>query len=213
MNISVVLYFLHNVLATFFLGGKFMSRHNKVLKVFGMALMLDAAAFAAWAYGVVNSQSLLPSVTVGAVLFLASLVFMFNAFFSESSSSTRLFMTIVSILAVGGIFLVGHADPAYATISSEGFLFFNLSPFVQMLYIFALSIASFPLVDLIAVKFKSPYSSLIRYGFIAEIVSGIVLITSRDADVLYITGWLVGVVYVLLWSTLLFGKKAWDGVN
>jgi len=79
-----------------------------------------------------------------------------------------------------------------------------------MLYIFALSLTTLPLIDLVASKFEGSYSALVRYGFIAQIVGGIMLITSNDVQVLYITGWVVGTIYFVLWTTLLFSHKAWS---
>jgi hypothetical protein len=213
MNLSVLLFFLHNVLATFFLGVKFKGRKDRVFKFFGIALLLDAAAFAAWTFGVIRPENLLICVTLGALCFLASLVFLLHTSLQKVQATTRLSLTVIGIAAVLGIFYVGHIDPSTAYISPEGFFFFNLPPLVQMLYIFALTLAALPAIDLVASKFQSSYAALIRYGFIAEVVAGIMLITSKDSQVLYITGWVVAVVYVALWSTLLFSKKAWSNVD
>ncbi|MGH2611773.1 MAG: hypothetical protein ACRDFB_01835 [Rhabdochlamydiaceae bacterium] len=120
-------------------------------------------------------------------------------------------MIILGIVVVLGIFYVGrYGNPASAYISPEGYLFFNLMPLVQMLYIFALAFAAFPVIDIVASKFKAPYSLLVRYGFIAEVIGGIILITNKDIPTLTITGWIIGLVYLVLWVTLLFNKKAWN---
>ena len=73
MNISVLLFFAHNVLATVLLGGKFASKSDAVFRFFGIGLLLDAFAFAMWTIGYVNSGQLLTFVTFGAVAFLVSL--------------------------------------------------------------------------------------------------------------------------------------------
>jgi hypothetical protein len=54
---------------------------------------------------------------------------------------------------------------------------------------------------------------LLRYGLIVQVVGGIMLITNQDANVLYLTGWIIGIVYFALWATLLFDKKAWASVG
>ena len=112
-----------------------------------------------------------------------------------------------------GIFYIGHIDPNYAYISPEGFFFFNLGPLIQMLYIFGLALATLPAIEIVASKFTSSYAALIRYGFIAEVAGGIMLLTSKDSQALYITGWIIGLVYLWLWTTLLFSKKAWFNIN
>jgi len=211
MNSLVILFFLHNVLATFFLGMKFLGRNDRVFKSFGIALLLNAVAFAIWTYGILQPASMLTSVTIGAVCFLASLVFMLRTAVQNSSGSTQWLVTILGIAAVLGIYFVGHADPSTAYISPEGFFFFNLGPMVQMLYIFGLALAAIPAIDIVASKFRGLYSVLVRYGFIAEVVAGIMLVTSKDVQVLYITGWVIGTVYVALWGTLLFNRNSWSG--
>jgi len=210
MNSLVVLFFAGNVLAAILLGRKFTSKSDSTLKYFGVGLLLNAFAFAMWTIGYVNSSQLLNFVTIGAIAFLVSLVVFLFASLQKTSSNSRLIVTAIGILAIVGVFFVGRASTAYAYISPEGLLFFNLTPLVQMLYIFALSLTTLPLIDLVASKFEGSYSALVRYGFIAQIVGGIMLITSKDVQVLYITGWVVGTIYFVLWTTLLFSHKAWS---
>lgn len=214
MNVLVLLFFVHCVLATVLLGGKFANRNEGVFKSFGIALLLDAVAFAAWTFGVIRPESLLTSVTIGAICFLASLVFLLRTSAQDAQASTRQLLTAAGIALVLGIFYVGrYVDPADAFISPEGFLFFNLQPLVQMLYIFGLTLAALPAIDMVASKFRSSYSALVRWGFVAQVAAGVVLITSNDTQSLYITGWIVGIVYVALWGTLLFNRNAWPSAN
>lgn len=213
MNTSVLLFFVSNVLATLLLGGKFVVRKDPVFKYLGIGLLLDAVAFGMWTIGYVNSEQLLSFVTFGAIAFLVSLVAFLYASLQEVPAGTRLWVTVLGAAAVIGIFYVGNNSATLATISPEGFLFFNLTPLVQMLYLFALAFVSFPLIGLIASKFKAPYSELVRYGFITQVVGGILLITNTDVQVLYITGWIIGIVYFVLWATLLFNRKAWSNAN
>ncbi len=208
MNLSVILFFLHNVLATVLLGGKFVSKRDSVIKNFGIALLLDGVAFAAWTFGILSPTNLLSAVTIGAIFFLVSLVFMFRA--STESTGMRWSLTILGIVVALGIFYFGHIATETAYISPEGLVFFNLGPMVQMLYIFGLMLASLPAIEAIASKFKSWYAALFRYGFIIQIAGAIMLITSKDSQALYIVGWIIGLSYFLLWTTLLFSKKAWS---
>jgi hypothetical protein len=120
---------------------------------------------------------------------------------------------VFGVFAVIGVFYIGHIDPVYAYISPEGYLFFNLGPLMQMLYVFVLALVALPAVDLIASKFKSPYSLIFRYSLIAQICGGIMLITSKDSPVLYGTGLIIGLVYLLLLITLVFNSKAWTNVK
>ena len=202
------------MLATVLLGGKFVRSNDSVFKYFGIGLLLDAAAFSMWTIGYVNPEQLLTFITLGAIAFLVSLVVFLHASLGQAPATIRLLVTLLGAVAVAGIFYVGrYVDPADAFISSEGFLFFNLTPLVQMLYTFALALITLPVIDLVASKFRAPYSALVRYGLIAEVVGGIMLITNKDVQTLYITGWIIGIVYLALWVTLLFNRKAWSGTN
>jgi hypothetical protein len=213
MNTSVALFFVSNVVATVLLGGKFAAKKDPIFKYFGIGLLLDAVAFALWTIGYLNPEQLLSFVTYGAIAFLASLVVFLHASLQQTSTSQRSLMTLIGAAAIVGIFFVGNQSANSAYISPEGFLFFNLTPLVQMLYLFALAFVSLPLIDLVASKFRAPYSALVRYGLIAEVVGGILLITNQDVQVLYITGWIIGIVYLVLWATLLFNRKVWSGTN
>lgn len=215
MNTSVVLFFLFNVLATAVLGIKFANkRDDKVFKMFGIALLFNAAAFAVWSFGVIRPESLLNSVTLGTIIFLISLVFLFYTSIQKVESvNTRRGLMVLGVIVVLGVFYIGHLDPSYAYISSEGYLFFNLGPLMQMLYVFILALVALPAVDLVASKFKSSYSVIFRYSLIAQISGGIMLLTSKDFQVLYVTGLIIGFVYLLLLIIFVFKSKAWANVN
>ncbi len=213
MHILVLLFFLHNVLATFLLGGKFVSRENKVFKNFGIALLLNGVAFAIWSVAVVmKPEELAQYVTFGAVFFIASLIFYLIAGTQKLSSSNRRMLTAMGVVAGVAVFYVRtYVDPSASAFSSEGLFFFNVQPLAQLLYIAGLALTALPAIDMVASNFKSPFAALVRYGFIAEVVGGIMLITSKDVQTLTITGWIIGVVYFVLWTTLLFNRKAWAG--
>ena len=215
MNISVILFFLFNVLATAVLGIKFaVKRDDKIFKIFGIALILNAIAFMVWSFGLIRPENLLACVTLGTVAFLISLVFLFYISIQkiESVNIRRGLMTL-GVIAVLGIFYIGHIDSVYAYISPEGYLFFNLGPLMQMLYVFILALVALPAVDLIASKFKLSYSLIFRYSLIAQVCGGIMLIISKDSQVLYVTGLIIGLVYLLLLITFIFNSKAWAKVN
>lgn len=215
MNISVVLFFLFNVLATAVLGIKFaIKRDDKIFKMFGIALILNAIAFGIWSFGLISPENLLTCVTLGTVAFLIFLVFLFYTSIQRVESiNIRRGLMVLCVIAVLGVFYIGNIDPAYAYISPEGYLFFNLGPLMQMLYVFILALVALPAVDLIASKFKSPYSLIFRYSLIAQICGGIMLIASKDSSVLYVTGLIIGFVYLLLLITFIFNPKSWTKVN
>lgn len=215
MNIEVLLFFLHNILATALLGYKFVSSKDSIFKNFGIALLLDSVAFAVWSAAVVlKPENLDQFVTVGAAFFIASLVFLLITGTQKMNTSTRGMLVILGVMVGLAVFYARtFLYPSTPSFSPEGFFFFNLQPIVQMLYIFGLALTALPAIDSVASKLKHPYDALVRYGFITEVVGGIILITTIDAQVLYISGWIMGAVYLALWSILLFSRKAWSGVE
>ena len=211
MNLLVALFFLHNVLATAFLGGKFFSRNDKVLKSFGIALLLNCVAFAIWSFAVITKpEDLTTYVTYGVIFFIAALVFLLNTGAQNLKSDTRMRLLIAgSIFGLVLFYLRTFAYPATPSFSPEGFFFFNIHPLIQMFYIFGLVISSLPALNLVASKFKNMYGMLIWFCFVIEVIGGIILITTTDAQVLYLSGWIMGIAYFTLWASLLFSKKAW----
>lgn len=215
INPLVVSFFLHNVLATLILGFKFRGRSDPVLKNFGLALILNGIAFAIWSAAVVTRpQNLELFITIGTLFFIASLVTLLSAGLQNIGESNRRTILLAGSIAAIALFLLRtFVYPSQPGFSPEGLFFFNPHPIVQVIYIFGLALAALPAVDALASKFSKLYSSLVRYGFIAEVMGGLILVTSTNTLVLYIAGWIIGIVYFLLWTSLLFSKKAWIGVN
>ena len=213
MNTQVALYFISNVVATFIVGAKFATKSEKAFKSFGVALLINSLAFTLWTIGYISQANLLNLVTLGAIAFLVSLIFFFQTSLHNTSSNVRMGLTLLGAITIMAIFIIGRYSPNYAFISPEGFLFFNLTPFVQMLYVFALIIAAVPAMNYVASKFNGGYLALVRYSFLVEVAGGIMLITSTDVNTLYVTGWIIGIVNLVLWVTLLFSKKAWQNIT
>ena len=216
MNPLVLVFFLHNVVATLLLGFKFRGRSDAVVKHFGTALVLNGIAFAVWSVAVVTKpQSLENYITVGALFFVASLVaFLAADLQSIDASKRRTFLMAGGIVALILFLARSFVYQSQPYFSPEGLFFFNPHPVVQLIYVFGLAFAALPAVDALASKFSNlTYSRLVRYGFVAEVMGGLILITSTNAVLLYLTGWIIGGVYLVLWTSLLFSKKAWEGMS
>src|SRR3989344_6130014 len=99
MNIGVLLFFLHNILATALLGYKFVSSKDSVFKNFGIVLLLDSVAFAVWSAAVVlKPENLDLFVTVGAAFFITSLVFLLITGTQNMNTSTREMLVILGVV-------------------------------------------------------------------------------------------------------------------
>jgi len=218
MNTLVLFYFLHNVLATLILGSTFARKRDAVIKHFGIALLLNTVAFAIWSLAVMNRPANLESyVTAGVVFFILSLI----AFLSAATlgrGGRKQILGVAVIIAAVVFYLRMSAFPSAAAFSPEGLFFFNPHPFVALAYVFGLALCAFPAIEALASKFTGGYATLLRYGLNIEVAGGILLIVSSDsivgsADALYLAGWIMGLMYLALWTTFAFGKKAWQGVS
>lgn len=212
MNILVTLFFLHNVLATTYLGSKFSTQKDGTLKNFGISLLLNAIAFSVWSFAIITqAEELTTFVTIGVAFFITSLVFLLNAGIQNVNPSFRSKLLLLgSFAAVVLFYLRTFIIPAKPFISNEGFFFFNVHPLTQMVYIFALLLTSVMAINAVASKFKGVYSAVIRFCFLIQVIGGIILLTTTDTEVLYLSGWIMGTAYVALWAPLLLNKKTWS---
>lgn len=216
MNAAVILFFVHNVLATALLGSRFASKGSPVVKHFGIALLLNSVAFVIWSGAVILQPANLDSyVTVGVLFFVAALVEFLRAGTQQLHEEDRRIVLGLGIV-VGLIlfYLRAFVLPSTASFSEAGLFFFNPHPMMQLLYIFGLTLTALPAIDALAATFTSWYASLIRYGFIAQVAGGIILITAADSGAantlsLYLAGWIMGLSYLALWTVFLLHKKAW----
>jgi hypothetical protein len=210
MNISVALFFIHNVLATLFIGMKLKSHKDPVFKDFGMGLLLTGVAFAIWTAAVLFKPANLDLfVTVGAFFFIISLMSFLAAGLQRVANRSSL-MTVGFVVALLLFILRTFVYPSNPSFSPEGLFFFNVQPIVQILYIFGLALTVLPATYALANKISnSYYSRLFEYGFIIQVMGGILLLTSTNITVLYINGWIIGLTYLVMWTSLLFGKKDW----
>jgi len=204
------------VLATLIIGGRFFFKSDKTFKYFGIALLLDAVAFTIWSIGIaLKPVNLETYVTYGVVFFIASLVFFLIASAQDFSVKNRQIIIWLGVI-VGAVvlYLRAFVYSSVPSFSQQGFFFFNPNAIVQMLYIFALVMATVPAIDAVASKFRLPYyNNLFKFGFLAQVAGGIVLLTSNvanpDTTALNVAGWIISLSYLALLTTFGIGKKAW----
>lgn len=211
MNLSVLFFFLHTTLATALVGGVFIKKGGNVAKYFGIGLLLEAVGFASWALAVMLPDNLAMFVTVGAVLTLVSFVFFLRSGTDNESASVRTLAMVGGVALVIATFVAGrYIFPTPKFISDEGFLVFNLAPFVQLMYITALVLVAIPLIEKVSAMFRGGYASFIKYALAVQVVGAIVLITNTNTLSLLVAGWAIGLTYFALWTTLLFRKDIWQ---
>ncbi|MFC1622718.1 hypothetical protein ACFL1Y_01870 [Patescibacteria group bacterium] len=216
MNNSVALFFIHTTIATFLLGIKFVIRKDSAFKYFGIGLILNAVAFAFWTVVVfLQPENIKPLVTAGVIFFLFSLFAYFVSSIQKMDKSIRNYIMWSGLIGIIILFILRiFVYPSNPGFSSEGLFFFNPHPIIQALEIFGLAMIALPAVSNLASKFSNPgHSALMHYGFIVQVMGAIILIASTNNTLLYVAGWVIGIGYLILWTVLLFSKKAWEGIK
>jgi hypothetical protein len=212
MTILVLLFFAHATFAAAVIGARFLARGGTFAASFGIALLLDAMAFAAWGGALVLPDSLPILVTIGAALALVSFVFFLNAGASDMAGSLRMPVVIGGAVFVAATFVAGrYIFPTPKFVSPEGFLFFNLHPFVQLMYVTALVVAAFPAIEKAGTLFSGGMSTLVKFLLTLQVAGTIVLITNSDTASLFVAGLCMGLSHLALWTMLLFRKDIWFG--
>ena len=180
-------------------------------KYFGIGLLLETVGFASWALAIVMPTNLAILVTIGAVLTLISFLFFLRSGTDGMSSSVRTLAMVAGVALVIATFIAGrYIFPTPKSISDEGFLIFNLAPFVQLMYITALVLVAIPLVEKVSSLFRGGYAIFVKYTLAVQVVGAIILITSADTPSLLVAGWAIGLTYFAFWTTLLFRKNIWQ---
>lgn len=210
MNPLVILFFAHTTLATALLGGRFLSKRIPFARYFGIALLLDAVAFGVWGTALVLPAALPVLVTIGAVSALISFVFFLKAGMVDLPTSIQYPSLAAATAFVAATFYVGrYVFPTPKFISGEGFLFFNMHPFVQVMYIAGLLLTTFLAIEKIGTVVADRVSILVKFLLVIQVIGTIVLITNIDTLSLLVVGWCMGLSYFALWTMLLFRKGIW----
>ena len=213
MNNLVVLFFVHTTVATFILGWKFYSQNDAVIKKFGIGLLLNGMAFAVWSAAVLlNPDDLETWTKAGAVFFVGTLYFFLVAGTNDLEAKLRgKAMGGGILLLVLLVVLRGFFYPSEPYFSEAGLFYFNIHPIPNALYIAALTFAGFPAFSAVANRMSAGYALLVKAGFTALAIGSIILLVSFDEGLLYIDGWVLGISYLVLWTSLLFGgSKPWQ---
>jgi hypothetical protein len=193
---------------------KLRSHKDSVFKDFGTGLLLTGVAFAIWTAAVLfRPENLSLFVSVGAFFFILSLMSFLAAGLQHVANRSTL-MTVGFVVALVLFIVRTFFLPSEPGFSQEGFFFFNPDPIVQIIYIFGLALTVLPATYALASKISNPYySRLFEYGFIIQVMGGVLLLTSTSVGVLYINGWIIGLTYLWMWTSLLFGRKDWAGAK
>jgi hypothetical protein len=211
MNTIVLLYFAGLTFSNILLGWLYGRARDKSLRMFGHGLLFLAVAFAIWSAAVIiRPQNLESWVTVGVVFLLVMLWFSISAAAYKLKPGSRALVQTLGLCLLVGLFIlrtfVLKSKPYF---SSGGLFFFNPEPAVRAMYDFGMAAAVLPAVTAAGKAIKSSvYHSLFMAGWSAIVIGGVIQVSSNDIKLLYIDGWVMGLVYLALWTSFLLNRRA-----
>ena len=203
-NLSVLSFFLFGTFSFAVLSVFYLKQKDAPFRLFGLALVLIALAFAVWSYVVYARPANLELITTIGV---APFVLAFGVLFAVSASSLKgkhkifvyifsaLFVTLFALLRV---FFYG-SNPAF---DDKGFFYFNADPVILYLYVLAISFSILPAVYVLGRQIKNITLRIVmELGFTLIAIGTIVLIISYDDWLQVINGWGMIIVLIILLLT------------
>lgn len=202
-EILVPAYFLFGTVSMLFIAQKFITAKKMLYKNFGYGLGLYSAALAVWTLLVILKPEEIDTwTTIGAVPFGLAHVFFLLAAVDKVKSSTKF-----SILSGGAVYLavlvvlratVLDSNPGF---SDAGLFYFNADPVIIAMYIGAFAGTFLPALGAVSKSMRDKLlSGVTRNAFTVLVLSSVVLVSSRDEELLLIVGWAMGLSYLALVS-------------
>jgi hypothetical protein len=171
---------------------------------FGGGLLLTGIAFLCWAYVTgFRPEALGLFTTIGALLFLASLISFFISYVhSITKKRARAAYWVIGALALVAFltlrFVFFQSDPGF---SPDGFFSFNIDQIVVYGYVVLLACSIAPATFAVAAKMKNlVLAGVTRFGFSLITIGTAILLTSPDnyMQVINGTGMLIGFLVLAL---------------
>lgn len=181
-----------------YISSYYLRTKTAVNRWFGTGLALTGAAFLFWAYVTgFRPEALGLYTTIGALLFLASLVSFFKSYVTSiKSKRARTTYWVIGALALVAFitlrFFFFQSDPGF---SQDGFFSFNINQIVVYGYVVLLACSIAPATFAVAAKMKNMVlAGVTRSGFSLITIGTAILLTSPDnyMQVINGTGMLLG---------------------
>lgn len=172
------------------------------VKRFATGMLLTGVAFAVWSYAVITKpDDLLPPVDLGLAFLVVGLLFYVSAATASFSPRSQGMLWAAAIAYVIILWAVRSANPSNPGFSADGLFFFNPDPVVKVMEIILISVCAIPAAFAVArdlgKKLATTGSALVS-SMLALVIGGILLLSSTESAVLYLTGWAMGVAFLTL---------------
>jgi hypothetical protein len=180
---------------------------------FALGLWLVGIAFAIWSVVVITKpvDTLETFVTTGLIVMLGALVLIVNAATIHLSRSEQQLALVLTVAYMVLLVVIRFFNPSQPFFSDNGLFYFGQQPVVGFMTILMLGGTIVPAVLVVAreIKDKDVLSSNVFIGAcMAELIGGVLLLSSRDDSLLTLVGWAMGIAFafLVLASAGVFGR-------
>jgi|GEM_PF-1833170 len=169
----------------------FMSK-DKVKKLFGIGILLNAIAFSLWAFMMLSSPESIEAITtIGTVVFIASFIVFSLVVASSLKGMTRFVTSAVTAIAFAVLILLRFvyvkSEPHFM---ENGLFNFGTDAEVMYAYVVISALTIMPAVYIIADKIKDAnYRVMVQLGGSLAVISISVLLISADAELQTLNGY------------------------
>ncbi len=201
---QVILFFVFVtlcVLATAYLLPRYVQSDSA--RRFGLGLWLVGVAFALWSFAVITKpvDTLNLWVTIGLIVMIAALLLIVSAATRHLRQSEQQLALGLAVVFAAVLLIVRFFYPSAPYFSGGGLFYFGQQPIITFLTVFLLAGTIVPAVLAIGreMKEKDLLSSNVFIGAsITELIGGVLLLSSRDDNLLLLVGWSMGIAFALL---------------
>lgn len=204
-NLFVSLFFIHGALGTAILAWYFLSKKQAVLKNFGWGLLGYAAGLAVWTAVVITKPSdLKPLILVGVLPFLLAHIAYAKTASAKLPAKSSILMTVTLLLLAATFIARTFFYPSAPYFSDKGLLFFGLQSVPVALYIATISVSFLPAIRAVTAEIKDKaMKSVAGIGLTVLYVNSIILVSTKDDNLLLINGVVMSVALLVLWTKAL----------
>jgi len=179
-------------LALFALSAMYFTSKEKVKRLFGVGILLNAIAFSLWAFMMLSSpESIVTITTIGTVVFIASFIVFALVVASSLKGTTRLVTTAITAVAFAVLILLRFVFVRSEPHFMENGLF-NFGTYAEVMYAYVVisALTIMPAVYIIADKIKNAnYKVMVQLGGSLAVISISVLLISQDAELQTLNGY------------------------
>lgn len=178
----------------------FLSQKDRSARLFGIGLSGYALGIACWCIVVLlKPTDLKPLIFLGTLPFLAA-----HLAYARAATNKYTLLILTAILITSTLIARTIIYPSEPYFSEQGLLFFGLHPIVSALYIATISVSFLPAIKAITPKIRQEkLRTTIGIGFFILYLNSLVLVVSRNSNLLTLNGFVMGVTLLILVTKLL----------